>query len=97
MHRISHLITRIAFFAPVLISAALCGAQGIVTGSISGTVQDPSAAVVPGASVTAIQKSTNSAFRTTSSATGTFLIPGLPVDQYTCQRRCAGVYVVESR
>jgi hypothetical protein len=83
MHRISHLITRIAFFAPVLISAALCGAQGIVTGSISGTVQDPSAAVVPGASVTAIQKSTNSAFRTTSSATGTFLIPGLPVDQYS--------------
>lgn len=90
MRRIFQLITRIAFVAPVLVSAALCGAQGITTGSISGTVQDPSSAVVAGATVTATQKSTNSAFRTTTSATGTFLIPGLPVDDYTVTVDAAG-------
>src|SRR6202453_3210580 len=33
--------------------------QGIVTGSISGTVQDPSSAVIVGASITATQEGTN--------------------------------------
>src|ERR1700724_3117837 len=35
--------------------------QGIATGSISGTVADPSGAVVPGAKVTAVNLATNTA------------------------------------
>jgi hypothetical protein len=41
-------------------------AQGIVTGSLSGTVEDPSSAVIVGASVTATQQGTNISFKTVS-------------------------------
>lgn len=67
----------------VVIGVSRLYAQGIVTGSIEGTVQDPSNAVVQGASVTAVQNGTNSVFTTTTSSTGTFQLPGLPVGTYT--------------
>src|SRR5580692_6046020 len=58
-------------------------AQGIVTGSISGTVEDPSAAVVVGAVVTATQQGTNASFKTVSNNAGSFQIPGMPIGVYT--------------
>ncbi len=57
-------------------------AQGIVTGSISGTVEDPSSAVIVGATVTAIQQGTNASFKTVSNSAGSFQIPGLPTGAY---------------
>src|ERR1700731_2266969 len=52
-------------------------------GSISGTVTDSSGAVVPGAKVVVTNISTNTAFTTSSSATGEFNAPNLQVGAYT--------------
>ena len=56
--------------------------QGIVTGSISGTVLDPQGAVVAGADVRAIHAETNRAFTTTSSAAGIVQLESLPPGTY---------------
>src|SRR3984957_16960541 len=58
-------------------------AQGIVTGSISGTVLDPQGAVVGGATVHATQTETNRVFTTTSSNAGVVQLPSLPPGTYT--------------
>src|ERR1700686_701649 len=65
----------------ILSIAAL--AQGISTGSISGTVYDPQKAVVPGAKVTAVQSETGSSFTTKTTGEGYFLIANLPIGPYT--------------
>src|SRR5579863_51261 len=85
------LITRAALVAVVLFAGTALGiSQGIVTGSISGTVQDPSGAIVAGAAVIGTELTTNSAFKTTTSSAGTFQLPGLPVGVYTVTVEAAG-------
>lgn len=64
--------------------------QGIVTGTISGIVQDPSSAVLQGATVIAIENATNSSFRAVTGANGTFQLPGLPVGTYTVSVEASG-------
>ena len=79
-----------------LVGLALCFgvaqmfSQGIVTGSIGGTVEDPSAAMIQGAAVTAVQVGTNSVSRTTTGATGSFQLPGLPIGSYTVSIEAPG-------
>ena len=91
MRAIPRLITEVALLATVLFAgAALCSSQGIVTGTISGTVQDPSGAIVANAAVTATQVTTNSPFRTTTGSAGAFQIPGLPVGAYNVIVEAAG-------
>jgi len=58
-------------------------AQGIVTGSISGTVEDPSSAVIVGATIIATQQATNASFKTVGNSAGSFQIPGMPTGAYT--------------
>ena len=65
-------------------------AQGIVTGSISGTVEDPSSAVIVGAVVTATQQRTNASFKTVREA-GSFQIPGMPTGAYTVAIQAPGL------
>jgi hypothetical protein len=67
----------------MLILSAAAVAQGISTGSISGTVYDPQKAVVPGAKVTAIQSETGTSFATKTTGEGYFLIANLPIGTYT--------------
>jgi hypothetical protein len=66
--------------ALLLISTALLAQTTISTGSIVGTVTDPSGAVVSGAKVTITNKGTRQVLTTTSSSAGTYtsgaLIPG---------------------
>ena len=66
----------------LLILSVAAGAQGISTGSISGTVYDPQKAVVPGAKVTAIQAETGTSFTTKTTGEGYFLIANLPIGTY---------------
>jgi Carboxypeptidase regulatory-like domain len=82
----------VASFLAVLISLAgsVAIGQGIVTGSMSGTVQDASSAVVPGATVTAVQNSTNVAVHTTTDNTGSFQIPGLQPGAYNVTISASG-------
>ena len=66
---------------PALLLALVCSAVWAQEdrGSITGTIKDPTGAVVPNASVTAINTGTNNNFKTTSGAgTGEFTLPSLP-------------------
>jgi len=56
--------------------------QGIATGSLSGTVLDPSGAVVPGAKVTAVSTATNTASTGETNAEGLFALRSLPPGTY---------------
>src|SRR5258708_31129596 len=64
--------------------------QGIVTGSITGTVQDPSGALIQNATVTAVQAGTNSTTTIKTGSTGAFLFPGLPIGAYTLKIEAPG-------
>jgi len=70
------------WFVMLLLIAQLAFGQGIVTGSISGTVVDPQGAVVSGAEVQATQKETNRVFSTTSSNGGVIQLSSLPTGTY---------------
>jgi hypothetical protein len=58
-------------------------AQGITTGSISGTVADTTGAVIAGAAVTATAKATNVSLKTTSTGDGSFSFKDVPIGMYT--------------
>ena len=66
---------------PVVFGAAAF-AQGIITGSLSGTVVDPSGAVVPDATVTATDKARGTSFTAHAAADGNFAFQALPVGSY---------------
>src|SRR3954451_20268885 len=74
---------------PVLTITLLLSAFGRlhadVTGSILGTVRDPTGAVVSGASVKAIHLATNETRTATSDDTGAYRILALPVGRYTVE------------
>src|SRR5712692_3876159 len=64
--------------AACLLLAASALPQGIATGSLSGTVVDPSGAVVPGAKVTAVNTATNTASAGETNGEGLFALRSLP-------------------
>ena len=71
--------------------AAPAFGQGGATGAITGTVQDPSGAVVANAEVRITNQDTNVLERTvTTGADGTFTAPLLPVGTYTVSIQSAG-------
>jgi hypothetical protein len=61
-----------------------------ITGSIRGTVTDPSGAVVDGATVSAKQSETGLTRATTTDHTGTYLLLDLPVGHYQVQIERSG-------
>lgn len=71
-----------ALLIVVVAFSAAAFAQGIVTGSIAGTVSDQQQAVVVGAKVTAVEVATNRTFTTTTNSSGAFQITNLPVGTY---------------
>ncbi len=52
------------------------------TGAITGTIADPAGAVVPGAPVEVKNTDTGVVYKGGASATGNFIIPGLPAGKY---------------
>src|SRR5579859_4403507 len=68
--------------AACLLLAGSARAQGIATGSMSGTVVDPSGAVVPGAKITATNSATNTVSTGVTSGDGLFAIRSLPPGSY---------------
>ncbi|MBV8890641.1 MAG: TonB-dependent receptor [Acidobacteria bacterium] len=71
-----------ALLIVVALASGVALGQGIVTGSISGTLSDPQSAVVPGATVRATQLETNRVFTSTSSGAGVFQLSSLPPGHY---------------
>src|SRR6476659_9830915 len=59
--------------------------QADVTGSILGTVRDPTGAIVAGATVKATNIGTNQARVTATDETGSYRVLALPVGRYTIE------------
>ncbi len=72
----------------------VCGtglhAQGIITGSISGVVQDGTGAVIPNASVTATNVQQGTTFKSSANGSGEFTFVSLPVGEYNILITMAG-------
>src|SRR5206468_2401184 len=66
----------------LVLGCQMAFAQGIVTGSIAGTVVDSTGAIIPGAKVTATQTETNTTTTVTSNESGYFLFPKLQPGTY---------------
>jgi hypothetical protein len=66
-----------------VLGAATAIAQIGGTGSLQGTVTDPTGAVIPGATVTATNDATNAKFTQQSSSAGFYSIAALPPGTYT--------------
>jgi hypothetical protein len=59
-------------------------------GSISGTVKDPSGAVIPGAAVTITHDQTGAVRTSSTSAAGNYTVPSLLVGTYTVKIEATG-------
>jgi hypothetical protein len=70
-------------------AASLIG-QGIVTGSIAGTVQDQQGAIVVGAAVNAVGVATGAKFSSKSDSQGYFEFKGLPIGPYSVTIEATG-------
>ena len=76
----------------LLLSAPAIMAQSGSTGSIAGTISDPTGAVVSGAAITIKNTATNQEFTTTSADNGTFNVPALisGLRIVRCRSCCSG-------
>src|SRR2546421_6593052 len=75
---------RIAFLCLVVAllgSPSLCGQ--VITGSVTGQVTDPSAAVVSGATVTVTNQGKGVASTAVTSDSGEYVVPLLPIGTYS--------------
>src|ERR1700733_5824893 len=69
----------------------------IMTGSIAGTITDPSGSVISGVSVTLLQVSTNSARHSVTDAAGVFLFGGLDGGEYNLTAAKPGFKTYEQK
>jgi hypothetical protein len=79
-----------------LVLSTLTFAQTTIsTGSIQGTVTNPSGAVVPGAKISIRNKATNQVIETTSTSSGTYASGALIPGQYAVRIEAKGFRTVE--
>lgn len=81
----------------ILFWVSFAMAQGIVTGSISGTVEDPQGAVVSGAKVTAKHLATNRDYITASTSGGVVSLRTLPPGTYDVRVEAPSFRTFESK
>jgi hypothetical protein len=94
------MLTRRALFAAVVCSLVffLCPSlHGQATGSISGTVTDPTGAVVSGAKVTVAAQAIGLTREARTDDTGHYLVPLLPVAYYTVRVEQQGFQAAEDK
>src|SRR5205085_9274691 len=89
---------KFTFFTTLLLLAALvvpaAFAQSLNTGAITGTVTDPSGAVIPNAQVTAKNLGTGAPSTTTTNANGFFRFPLLGPGMYQVSVNQSGFQAV---
>lgn len=76
--------------ALLILPARTALSQGITTGTIAGTVEDASGAMVANATVSAANAARSSQFSATSSASGNFAFHSLPIGVYSVQISAPG-------
>jgi len=69
--------------------------QAATTGSISGTLKDPSGAVIPGVTLIATNTAQGIQNKTTSDDKGYYIFPSLPVGRYDLQAQVEGFRTVK--
>lgn len=74
----------------LVLFTAVGHARAAVGGSISGTVKDPSGAVIPNATVTVTNTAQGTQTKTTSDSKGFFSFPSLPVGTYSLTAEAGG-------
>src|SRR6185437_11555662 len=78
------------FVLLVLAFARNLAAQGMGTGTITGTVVDPSNATVGGASITAVDLSTRRSHTATTNEQGNYVFANMPIGQYEITAEAPG-------
>lgn len=95
------LATRCCVLSAMLLITAHCALVPVhaqtTTATLTGTVEDENRAVVPGVSITVQNSATSLERQTTTSDTGSFLVPLLPPGTYTVTARRDGFTPVEVR
>ncbi|HZP48341.1 MAG TPA: carboxypeptidase regulatory-like domain-containing protein [Vicinamibacterales bacterium] len=90
-------MTRLGSWSLALILAfSTAAAAQTFRGGISGRVIDSTGAVLPGVSLTATNNATSTSRTTTSSATGDFSFPDLPLGNYTVEASLQGFQTVKT-
>jgi hypothetical protein len=74
----------------VLVCFVLQLAWGAVTGRISGTVKDPTGAVVPSAQITVVETQTGIKTESKTDSAGFYSFPSLPVGHYELEVKASG-------
>ena len=97
--RVSH--RRSAITAGVILGLLLA-VTGLVaaqagTGSLTGTIKDTQAAVLPGATITATNTATGGVRTTVSNESGAYNLPGLPPGAYTLKVELSGFRTYPAR
>src|SRR5438445_6549519 len=82
MKRLTCIAFVVGFFSSVLLAQS--------TAQLSGTVKDPSGAVLPGVEVTATQTATGSKRSVVTNETGSYVLPDLPVGPYRLEAALSG-------
>jgi hypothetical protein len=85
------------FLLVLLAFTAAAGFAQTSTSRITGTVTDPSGAVVPGASVTAINEATGVTYTQVTSEGGLFSFPSVPLGLYTIKVELTGFKTAENK
>ncbi len=84
-----------AFF--LILAALSLSAFGQTTGTILGTVTDPSGSVVPNVSITVTHVETNEVRTVSTGDTGQYVAPDLPIGHYNVSAKAAGFKLGEHK
>jgi Carboxypeptidase regulatory-like domain len=87
---VSSLIVRPSYLALVILLAAVLPLWGATGGSISGTVVDPSGAVIPRAALSLVNAAQQTTYQAVSDIRGFYSFPNLPVGHYDLTISAAG-------
>jgi len=81
---------RLSMLLSALVCLAVSIVWGAVTGRISGTVKDPTGAVIPNAQITALETQTGIKTGGRTDSAGFYSFPSLPVGHYELEVRASG-------
>ncbi|MGB6688507.1 MAG: carboxypeptidase regulatory-like domain-containing protein [Terracidiphilus sp.] len=80
----------VLFALPLIVHNSSAFAQGIITGSIGGSITDETGAVIPNATIVAVNSSTELTLQAKSGGEGTFFISNVPIGTYTLAIEASG-------
>jgi hypothetical protein len=90
LHTINSRWFLVLLLFPLLFVSPRAQAQGITTGTITGTVVDPQGAVVQNAKITATNSATGVVLNTTSEGDGSFSFRAVPIGTYRIEINAQG-------